>query len=196
MKQKPSGVALFMYAVIAVSAAVSAVCFALYYGGAFVNGIFLWVGIVFFMIMYHLWLRLIFGAISRYFPINSHARWFRPLAFEKGLYRLLRVKRWKNTSLTYNPESFSLKDHSLEEIATTMSKAETDHWMNEGISLSSLLFSLLWGEFWIFLITALAAMVFDARFIIIQRYNRPRILKVAEKQRQKKNRNLSGGLPL
>jgi len=42
-------------------------------------------------------------------------------------------------------------------------------------------FCLIWGEFWIFLITSIAAMVFDAQFIIIQRFNRPRILKLAKR---------------
>lgn len=46
-------------------------------------------------------------------------------------------------------------------------------------------FGLLWGQTWIFVITALAAMIFDAQFIVIQRYNRPRLLKVLEMEREK-----------
>ena len=106
--------------------------------------------------------------------------------FEKKLYRILRVKEWKGKALTYNPESFSLKEHSLEEIANTMAKSEVDHWINEVISLSTLLFAIPWGEFWIFCITAIAAMIFDSQFIIIQRYNRPRIIKILEKANKEK----------
>ena len=62
-----------------------------------------------------------------------------------------------------------------------MAKSELDHWINEAISISAILFCLIWGEFWIFLITSIAAMVFDAQFIIIQRFNRPRILKLAKR---------------
>ena len=66
-----------------------------------------------------------------------------------------------------------------------MTKSEVDHWINEVISLSTLLFAIPWGEFWIFLITAIAAIIFDSQFIIIQRYNRPRIVKILEKENQK-----------
>jgi len=97
-------------------------------------------------------------------------------------------KNWKDKAFTYNPESFSLEKHSLEEIVNTMAKSEVDHWINEVISISTILFSFLWGEFWIFLITALAAMIFDSQFIIIQRYNRPRIVKLLERQRKNNNR--------
>ena len=93
------------------------------------------------------------------------------------------MKKWKDKALTYNPELFSLRDYSLEEVANTMSKAECDHWINELISLTTLLFALLWGELWIFAITAFAAMLFDAQFIVIQRYNRPRIERLLKKQK-------------
>ena len=40
--------------------------------------------------------------------------------------------------------------------------------------------------------TALAAMIFDSQFIIIQRYNRPRIIKVLERSKKeiKKKTNI------
>lgn len=67
-----------------------------------------------------------------------------------------------------------------------MTKSELDHWINEIISLSTLLFALIWGQFWIFLISALAAMIFDGQFIIIQRYNRPRVMRILKRQEKKK----------
>ena len=97
----------------------------------------------------------------------------------------MRVRRWKEKVLTYDPAAFSVKDHSLEEIANTMTKAETDHWINELISLTTLLFAVLWGELWIFLITAIFAMIFDAQFIVVQRYNRPVVLRVMERRRHR-----------
>ncbi len=45
----------------------------------------------------------------------------------------------------------------------------------------SFMVALIWGEFWIFCITAVVAMVFDAQFIVIQRYNRPRVIRLIEK---------------
>ena len=174
-----------MYCVITVALMTAIICFTLYYGKFYKNGIILWIGITCFTIMYHLWMRIIMGNVSKLFRINYKQWWFKEINFENKLYKLLRVKKWKGKALTYNPELFSLKDYSLEEIANTMSKAETDHWINEIISLSTLLFAIAWGEFWIFLITAIAAMLFDSQFIVIQRYNRPRILKILEKNKIK-----------
>ena len=182
---KKSASAIFMYVVIAVTVIVSAVSFGLYYGGVVRQDLLLWVGIVAFMVMYHFWLRIIMGNVSKVFPIDYRQWWFQERFFERRLYELLRVKKWKEKVPTYNPELFSMKDYSLHEIAETMTKAELDHWINQLISLSSILFALLWGELWIFVITAVAAMLFDGQFIVIQRYNRPRVLRVMEKERRR-----------
>lgn len=190
MKTKKSAPAIFMYAVIAVTVVLSIACFVLYYGGFAESGAVLWIGIVAFMIMYHFWLRIIMGNVSKLFKISYKQSWFFERAFEKKLYKWLAVKKWKDKALTYNPELFSLNDYTPAQIANTMAKAEVDHWINEIISLSSILFSLLWGETWIFVITAVAAMLFDAQFIIIQRYNRPRIIKYLERRAHECNSNL------
>jgi len=142
---------------------------------------------------YHFLMRLaVGGIINRIFHnrMNYRASWFAQRPFEKKLYKALRVKKWKGKALTYNPEAFSLEKHSLDEIALVMTKSEVDHWINEGISLFSILFSLLWGETWIFVLTAVLAMVFDAQFIVIQRFNRPRILRILKKQSLKKEEKI------
>ena len=182
-KQKKSGPAIFMDCVIAVTLVTAGICLYLHYFRKNGNSIILWMGVTSFTIMYHLWLRLLFGDVTRLLRdyIHYEQNWFREQKFEKKLYQILRVKKWKGKALTYDPAAFSLKDHSLEEIANTMSKSELDHWINEIISLSTLLFALIWGEFWIFCITAVAAMIFDAQFIVIQRYNRPRVIRLIEK---------------
>lgn len=186
-KSKKSGPAIFMYCVIAITAIISLFSFSLYYMNIYSNSTILWIGVTTFTIMYHLWLRIIMGNVTKLFNkhINYNQWWFKQRNFEKGLYNVLRVKKWKGRALTYNPELFSLKDNSLESIANTMVKAELDHWMNEIISLSTLLFSFIWGEFWIFAITAFIAMLFDAQFIVIQRFNRPRIIKILKKREAK-----------
>ena len=85
----------------------------------------------------------------------------------------------------YNPEQFDLKQNSLEQIVNTMTKSELDHWINEAISISTMFFGIIWGETWIFVLTAIAAMIFDSQFIIIQRYNRPRVVKILEGKKQR-----------
>lgn len=187
-KNKKSGPAIFMYCIIAITVIISIVCFYLHYGNIYRNKVVLWTGITAFTIMYHFWVRIIMGNVSKLFKkhINYKQKWFKERKFEKKLYKLLRVKDWKGKALTYNPESFSLKEHSLEEIVDTMTKSEVDHWINEIISLSTLLFAIPWGKFWLFLASAILAMIFDSQFIIIQRYNRPRVLKILEKDSKNK----------
>ena len=187
-KTKISGPAMFMYCVIAICIASSTLCFTLYYKNICTGYLVLLTGIITFTIMYHFWVRIIMGNVSKLFKkhINYKQAFFKEKSFEKGLYKFLRVKDWKGKALTYNPESFSLKEHHLEEIANTMTKSEVDHWINEIISLLSILFSFIWPElFWAFLISAIAAMIFDSQFIIIQRYNRPRVMKILEKENKK-----------
>ena len=187
-KPKKSGSAVFMDIVICACAVLAAVCFVLYYAGIVRNGVMLWTGVTFFTILYHFWGRILLGKLTLTFKIKYEHWWFREHRFEMSLYKLFRVRKWKEKVLTYDPAAFSVKDHTLEEIATTMSKAETDHWINELLSLTTLLFALIWGELWIFLITAMVAMLFDAQFIVVQRYNRPKVLRAIELRDRKKAR--------
>ncbi len=189
-KVKKSGPAIFMYIVIGICFIVALICFDLYYINIYKYEVVLWTGITAFTIMYHLWVRIIMGNVCKLFKehIKYDGWWFKERDFEKKLYKLLKVKKWKDKALTYNPELFSLKDYSLENIANTMAKVEVDHWINEIISLTTILFGVLWGNVWIFVITAIIAMIFDGQFIVIQRYNRPRIIKILEKQKLKNSK--------
>ena len=184
-KKVKSGSALFMYLVIALMLVVSAVAFSHYYGGVFRSGVVLWTGVTAFTIVYHFWGRILLGNLTRLFRVRHTQRWFREHRFEKPLYRFLRVRRWKERVLTYDPDAYDVRKHTLVELADTMAKSETDHWVNELLSLSTLLFALVWGELWIFALTAVLAMAFDAQFIIVQRYNRPRVLKLIERRKKR-----------
>lgn len=183
-KPKKSGPAIFMHTVIGITVIISLICFVLYYSGVSQIKTVLYSGIAAFMIMYHFWARIIMGNVSKLFKINRDHWWFVQKPFEEKLYEMLRVKKWKSKAFTYNPQSFSLKEHSLDEIADVMTKSELDHWINEIISLLSILFALLWGQFPVFIVTAIAAMIFDAQFIVIQRYNRPKVLRILEKRKE------------
>ena len=188
IKLNDSGPAKFMYSVIGVCLITCIICFTLYYGNFYKNGKVLWTGVVTFTIMYHFWVRIILGNVSKLFKkkINYKQKWFQELKFEKSLYKLLHVKEWKDKAFTYNPRDFSLKDRSLEDILNTTAKSEVDHWINEAISVSTMFFGLIWGKPWLFIISAICAMIFDSQFIIIQRYNRPRLAKVVQRENRKK----------
>ena len=179
-KAKKSGSAVFMDIVIYICLAVAVVCFVLYYTKLVPHGAILWTGVTTFTILYHFWGRILLGKWTTLWHIRYDHPWFKERKFEMSLYKFLRVRKWKEKVLTYDPAAFSVEHHTMEEIANTMSKAETDHWINELLSLTTLLFGLIWGEFWIFLATAILAMLFDAQFIVVQRYNRPKVLRAIE----------------
>lgn len=184
-KHNLSGPAVFMYSVIAFVFIVSAGCFTVHYSGIYRNTVILWSGIVSFMILYHFGLRILFGEITKRFPINYSHPWYRERSFEKELYRLLRVRKWKDKVLTFDPAAYNFKKRTLTELATTMSKSELDHWINEIISIVSISFLFLWGCPAAFIISAVAAMLFDAQFIVVQRYNRPIVLRLNERRLNK-----------
>ncbi len=79
---------------------------------------------------------------------------------------------------TFNPDLFSLKTHSAEQVIMEMCKAETVHEVIVVFSFVPLFFALAVGDFAVFLITSILASFFDMIFVIIQRYNRPRIVKL------------------
>ncbi len=181
-KSKPSGPAIFMYCVITLTAVIAVVSFVLYYCEFAHSDVILWIGVTCFTIMYHLWMRLIFGNISKLLKVNYNMWWFKEKSFEKNIYKFFKVKSWKGKALTYNPELYDLKSNTLNEIANTMCKSEIDHLINVLISLSTLLFSLIWGQFFIFFVTSILAIAFDMQFVLIQRYNRPRVLRIIKRQ--------------
>ena len=131
---------------------------------------------------YHLLMRLAVG-----FAVNgcmhnrsdlTHA-WFQQKQWEPALYKALRVKQWKKHIPTFAPENFSPALHTWDEIAQAMCQSELVHEIIVVLSFLPLAASVLFGAFFVFLLTALAAAGLELMFIITQRYNRPRILRLA-----------------
>lgn len=180
-----SGPAIFMYASIALMAALTIVFFTLYYANVLHTDLIMWCGIVSFMILYHFGLRILFGEFTKKLNIDYKHPFFSKKSFENKIFEILKVRKWKDKVLTFDPASYDFKNRTPKQLATTMCKSEIDHWINEAISVFSILFALLWGQLWIFLLTALLAMAFDAQFIIVQRYNRPHVIKLIELKENK-----------
>ncbi len=189
-KTKKSGAALLIDIIIEICVFIMIACFLLYYTGYFKNGAVLYTGVTAFTIVYQLGLRLKFGVITTRFKekLSTKQFLFKERKFEQKLYKFLKVKKWKSKALTYDPDAFNLKKNTKEQVLQTMLKSELDHWINELISLSTLLFAFIWGEFEIFLVTCILAMLFDAQFILIQRFNRPRVERLIEKEMKRKNK--------
>lgn len=136
---------------------------------------------------YHLLMRLAVGnAVNA--VIHNRAdcgrAWYRPRPWEEPLYRLLRVRRWKDKLPSYDPAQFSPRDHTLDELAQAMCQSESVHLLCAALSFLPLLAARRLGAFPVFLITSVLASCVDGSFCIMQRYNRPRVLRAAQKQRE------------
>ncbi len=174
-----------MYSVMALTIIASAVCFYIYYSGILSSDAVLWIGIVAFMILYHFGGRIFMGEVTKRFTFDYNHPFFAQKGFEKRLYKMLNVRSWKDKVLTFDPASYDFKNRTLDQLAHTMCKSETDHWINEIISVVSIFFGFIWGCFPAFYITAFLAMLFDAQFIVVQRYNRPIVLRLIQKRKAK-----------
>ncbi|MBP0983910.1 MAG: hypothetical protein J6A19_09300 [Oscillospiraceae bacterium] len=145
--------------------------------------------ITFGTILYHFAVRIAVGAaVDRLTAggVNYHAAWFRHSGSEKKLFRLMRVHRWKLKLPTYTPEKFSLKDNTPEQVVMNMCAAEIIHEINIAASFVPVLMSIaipvLRETMLVFVITSTAAAVFDLLFVIIQRYNRPRMMRLIQRK--------------
>ena len=78
-----------------------------------------------------------------------------------------------------------LPDPAAEEIVVNMCHAELVHELIVVLSFTSLLFVIPFGSFWVFFITAVLAALLDCVFVLLQRYNRPRMVRLMEKQKQR-----------
>ncbi len=86
---------------------------------------------------------------------------------------------------TYAPNSFSPKLHSWAEIAQAACRSELVHLTNCLLSFLPVIAALWFHSLPVFLITSILAGAFDLVFIMIQRYNRDRIVKIIMKKTSK-----------
>lgn len=135
---------------------------------------------------YHLLMRLAVGFVFDT-ALNNHVdythRWFRLLPFEEALYERLQAGKWKSVLPTYDPDAFDRHKHSWDEIAQAMCQAELVHEVIAVLSFVPVLASVWLGAAAVFAVTSVLAAACDLVFVIIQRYNRPRVLKIVERLR-------------
>ena len=143
--------------------------------------------ITFGTIFYHFAMRLLVGAIvpNRVQKGGGEDFWFRPKKFEPPLYRALRVKQWKKHLPTYAPESFDLGKHSIEEVIHTCCCSEAVHEWIMLLSFLPVLTIPAFGAPWVFWITSILAALCDGSFVMLQRYNRPRLIRILDKERKR-----------
>lgn len=94
------------------------------------------------------------------------------------LYKVLKVKKWKEHMPTFQNDYFDIKQHSLEEIASATCQAEIVHEIIAVFSFLPVILSKWFGSCEVFVTTSLIAALIDISFVMVQRFNRPRLLKM------------------
>lgn len=143
------------------------------------NPAFQTIAISFFVTAYHFIMRLIIALLFNVFmknKANLKRGWYKQHFFEPFLYKVLLVKKWKNHIPTAYPEAFDPSIHTYEEIAMAMCQSEISHEVIIILSLLPIFLIIPFGTWPAFVFTSLASFLFDSIFVIVQRYNRPRII--------------------
>ena len=138
--------------------------------------------------LYHFLMRLVVGYLmpSRF---TGREKWFQQRKWEPGLYEKLNVQAWKRHMPTFDPDSFDLSKHSLNDVIATMCKSEAVHEVIILFSFLPLLAAVPFGAFPVFLLTSLFAAWVDTMFVILQRYNRPRLMELRERREARAKRH-------
>ncbi len=145
------------------------------------NSVFLTPAITFGTTLYHFAMRLFVGKIIPN-NFNYHSFWFRQKRFEERLYRLLGVKKWKDKMPSYNPGSYMIKSTSPGELIAIMCRNEVIHEVIAVLSFVPIAFSSFFGAEAVFIITSILGCCLDLIFVIMQRYNRPRVVRIMQRQ--------------
>lgn len=149
------------------------------------NRAFTALGITAVVICYHFTTRLVMGSIfdgvhSSYFKPDSFR--FQEMRFEKKLYKVIGVRKWKKFLPVVDEERFALKMNTYDTLIGETCRMEAMHWMNALISLASVMFSTLFRATPVFVVTAIVGVLVELALISVQRYNRPRFRKMVDKE--------------
>ena len=137
---------------------------------------------------YHFVMRLSVGYIVPKitgYRFDYRNAWFQPRSWEPAFYQKLNIRAWKGTLPTYSPAQFSLKSNTLQQIIQNMCGAEIVHEIIMVLSFLPLLTVPFFGAFFVFFTTSVLAALYDSIFVMAQRYNRPRLVRLYEKQEAK-----------
>ncbi|WP_443734490.1 glycosyl-4,4'-diaponeurosporenoate acyltransferase CrtO family protein [[Ruminococcus] lactaris] len=143
--------------------------------------ILLTLAITFGTCAYHFIMRLLVGSIVNsilHNKVDYCKRWFQVSESEKKIYEKLGVKKWKNKMPTYRPDWFDPRLHSWKEIAQIMCQSEVGHEIIAVLSFLPVSAGIKFGAYPVFIITSIVSAGMDLIFVIMQRYNRQRIMKI------------------
>lgn len=103
---------------------------------------------------------------------------FRIYKFEEDLYRILKVKKWEEYMVMARPEQFDLSVNSMDDLLHNMAQAELVHRIIMVLSFAPIILIIPYGASMIFIATSIVASLIDLQFVMIQRYNRPRVMRI------------------
>ena len=147
---------------------------------AIVEAVTVTVGITF----YHFAMRLAVGTVVNSVmknKANYKNVWFREKGFERKLYKMMRVRKWKKYIPTYDPDTFDASQKTVKEIIGATCQAEIVHEVIMVFSLLPIASIPFLGGAAAMIVTSVLAMLFDSLFVILQRYNRPKLVRVMER---------------
>ena len=136
---------------------------------------------------YHFAMRLAVGSLYNLFMANRadyRKAWYQLRPWETTLYERLRVKDWKGKMPTYDPDLFNPRKHSWDEIAQAMCQSELVHETIVMLSFLPILASVWFGSIGVFIITSMFGAFIDMIFVIMQRYNRLRIIEIVDRSKR------------
>lgn len=134
--------------------------------------------------LYHFMIRLIVGNIINLImknKANYNNFWFREKSYEKRLYKFLQVKKWKKYIPTYDPDTFNTNKKTIKEILGASCQAEIVHEVIMLFSLLPLILIPFLGGTIAIIVTSVLSMLIDYLFVILQRYNRPKLIVVMKR---------------
>ena len=140
--------------------------------------------------LYHFAMRLAVGTVVNLImnnQANYKSVWFREKSFENKLYKRMCVRKWKKYIPTYSPETFDTSHKTVKAIIGATCQAEIVHEVIMVFSLLPIALIPFLGGAVAFIITSVLSMMIDAVFVILQRYNRPKLVKVMGRFQTLKN---------
>ena len=155
-------------------------------------GIFLWSGMdkkkairVFATLLsYHIIVRIIWGMAVEHTPLdkfNPDNKLYQSRGFETAYFKKVKVRNWKDNMPVAHPQRWDVREREMEDIIKSSCQAEIDHEGNIILSLITIFFAYDASSFRMLLFTALSASFVDYLFVLIQRFNRPRFVRYAER---------------
>ena len=134
--------------------------------------------------LYHFVMRFLVGTVVNGImknKANYKNIWFREKRFENKLYKLIHVRKWRKYIPTYDLNTFDTSQKNVQDIVEATCQAEIVHEVIMVFSLLPIVTIPFLGGAGAMIITSILAMLFDSLFVILQRYNRPKLVRVMKR---------------